>query len=254
VLEFPYISDMFKILTFTIFIYIFSCSTNQEPELPVPEKVILVPHAPDTAAIEIGIDAVPEFDGIQVQWYDLNDFNVSTYTVYRKSESETFFREIKEIDLETASAGFDTTYIDGSVQQGLEKNIYYSYYVTATNKDDKEGPSSDTLRYLLLEKPEINRPNSETFTQNELPTFDWEFPGVIPDNYILRIEDDFTKQIVFVRRFQVENYFPAQSIILATVENPPIFTTGIYRWRIDSIGPDDETSGSESLWLSFFVN
>jgi len=253
VLAFPYISDMIKKFTYVIFMFILSCSSNQEPELPVPEKVILVTHSADTLELETGIDAVPDFDGIQLQWYDLNDQNISIYTVYRKSGSETFFDPIKEIHL-PASAGFDTTYIDGSSIQGLEKKIYHSYYVTATNKDGKEGPASDELKYLLIEKPLVNQPNYVSFNQGELPVFYWDFPGLDPEYYILRIEEDFTNDLIFIRRFKRDDYGSSQILDLSEVENPPSFVPGVYRWRIDSIGPDEETSGSESKWLTFFVN
>ena len=101
---------------------------------------------------------------------------------------------------------------------------------------------------------------------DELPVFYWNFPDVIPDSYILRIQEEFTDRIVFVKEFQVTEYFSNQSFDLGDstkIENPPQFVSGfMYRWRIDAVGPgilnpddpDKNYSGSESQWFTFIAN
>ena len=73
--------------------------------------------------------------------------------------------------------------------------------------------------------------------------------------YILRIEDGFD-QLRYVHVFQVTEYFNNQSLDLNdTIKVPalPDFQPGLYKWRIDSIGPDEDHSGSESNWAVFFI-
>ena len=85
---------------------------------------------------------------------------VSRYIdVYRQKENETFFRKIWTIDLETASAGDDVSYIDDSDNVGI--NLYNFYYLKTRNSDGVEGQPSDTVQYNLLIKPELSRPNGE---------------------------------------------------------------------------------------------
>ena len=104
-----------------------------------------------------------------------------------------------------------------------------------------------------MQKPLPVNPNGTTVMG--MPVFYWSFPDVIPDSYILRIQEDFTERVVFVREFQVTNYFNDQELDLSTVSNPPEFISGfIYLWRIDSIGPEPESSGSESQWYTFIAN
>ena len=231
-----------------ITLFLFSCTSTDGPILPAPGKVSMVPHSDDMAEIELGIDAVPESDGIQVQWFDLNDRNIESYRIYRRNESETFYKLIKTIDLEKASAGSDTTYIDND--PNLKLNSYNYYYVTAVNKD-AEGLPSDTIRYYLYEKPETTGPSGSI---NVNPVFYWTFP-VLPDSFILRIEEYFTERIYFIRKFQSNYDHDWQELDVSQIENPPIFPSNQqYRWRVDIIGPDSESSGSESGWLTFIIN
>ena len=56
--------------------------------------------------------------------------------------------------------------------------------------------------------------------------------------------------------FQVIDYFNNQTLDLNDediVTGLPEFPPGLYKWRIDSIGPDEDHSGSESNWAVFFI-
>ena len=237
---------------YLLIVFVLACDNPQKPELPTPAKVVMVPRSNDMAAIERGIDAVAESNGIKLQWFDLNDRNLKIYSIYRRKTNETYFRIIKTIDLETAFPGQDTVYIDNDPQ--LPLNTYNYYYVTGTNKDDLEGTPSDTLKYKLLEKPNTIKPNGDIIIG--LPVFEWSFPQSIqPDSFILRIEEEFTNTLHYVAKFQSNYGDPSETLDLSQVSNPPVFNSGqSYRWRIDSIGPDAETSGAESAWLVFFIN
>ena len=233
-------------------IVIIACSNSQDPVASAPGKIVFVPKEPDTAIIERGIDAVPDRDGIYLEWFNPGDINIRYIDVYRMREGETYFKKLpRSIDVESASAGEDTTYIDAPDDIAFNINTYY--FLRARNEDGVEGPASDTLGYKLMQKPFLSRPNG-TITSG-LPVFYWSFPNVIPDTYILRIKEDFTNRIVFVREFQVTEYDAEQELDLNDVNNPPEFTSGFtYLWRIDSVGPEPLASGSESQWLTFIAN
>jgi hypothetical protein len=230
---------------------IFGCKNSSEPTLPPPDKVLMVPRSSDMANIEMGIDAIPESNGIKLQWFNPHDNNLKIYSVYRRESLETYFRVIKTIDLETAFPGQDTVYIDDDPD--LPLNRYNYYYVAATNKDNLEGTPSDTLKYLLLEKSQTYQPDGETISG--LPVFDWSFPETVtPDSFILRIEEEYTNYLFYICKFQSDYNQPAQTLDLAQVSNPPSFDSGgAYRWRIDSIGPDSSNSGAESAWKIFYI-
>jgi hypothetical protein len=239
------------LLYFLPIIVIIACSNPQDPVASVPGKIVLVPKEPDTALVERGIDAIPDREGVYLEWFNPGDNDLRYIDVYRMRDGETYFKKIRSIDLESASAGEDTTYIDAP--EDLIFNINNYYFVKAVNQDGVEGPASDTLKYKLMQKPVLSRPNGTIVTG--LPVFYWSFPNVIPDTYILRIREDFTNRVVFVREFQVTSYFAEQELDLSEVDEPPEFNSGFtYLWRIDSVGPEPLSSGSESQWQTFIAN
>jgi len=239
---------------------IIACSDTGGPTVSEPGSVVFVAKTADTDSVEQGIDAVPDQNGILLEWETLKEENLKYYDIYRQRDGETYFKKIKSIDIETASTGEATRYIDDP--NDIIFNIYNFYYIRAVNKDGISGAPSDTVQYKLMQKPILVRPKGETITG--LPIFEWNFPDVIPDSYILRIMEEFTERIIFVREFQTEEYFSEQSLDLATKANPPEFISGFtYRWRIDSVGAgiirnDDGSelnySGSESEWSTFIAN
>jgi hypothetical protein len=138
---------------------VFSCDKTGEPIVPDPGNVKMVEHtaADDTMAVERGIDAIPESDGIFLAWYALKEEKVNKYKIKRKG-SESFFDVIKIIDPKTAPPGKDTTFVDDNSGAGLPLgDYYYEYFVTATNQDGKESSVIDTVRYMLLPEFQIRR-------------------------------------------------------------------------------------------------
>ena len=232
-----------------------ACDNGGEPDLPTPDKVGMVAHTfiNDTLVVEQGIDAVPESDGIFLAWYSLRDPNISRYTIYRM-KGETYFQPLRSIDLENASPGKDTTYTDDNQEAGLDLNVYYSYFVTATNKNGEEGMPLDTVKYLLIDKPQLIRPNGEFYDPQSdgLPLLEWKFVD-IQDQYILRIENILFEQVHYIGIFQSNYDNDLQITDLNAIENFPPFAPGDYRWRIDSVGPEADDSGAESNWYVFTI-
>ena len=104
---------------------IIACSDSNGPNTDVPGKLTFVTKVPDTAVVEIGIDAIPDKEGVLLEWYKSNDRNIRYIDIYRQKDGETFFRRIWRIDLETASSGQDISYIDESEDIGFNKYNYY---------------------------------------------------------------------------------------------------------------------------------
>jgi len=247
---------MKKLIILFLSILIFSCSPTEPPESNPPQRVSLVPRSSDLAAIEKGIDAVPVFDAIQIQWHKLHDPDLSHYRVFRKGGNYNYFARIAEIDLETTSSQWDTTYLDiitVNEEEDPRFNYEYLYFVRAV-KNGLESVNSDTAKYLLWQKSVLTYPpNTEPLDS----LLSWQFPGDVdnPDSYILRIETDYPYLLHFARRLQPYPYGDNdQTLNLNQLENPPSFSTGIYRWRIDIVGTDSTASGSESNWRTFTYN
>ena len=243
-------------------IFLIACDTGGDPKLPTPGKVKMVSHSftDDTLAVERGIDAVPESDGIYLAWYSLRDANIKQYNIYRwegrKDEEFVFFGDpwrVIDLDVARPGSGKDTTFTDDNKESGLDLNAFYSYFVTATNKDGLEGVAEDTLEYMLLDKPETRWPDGQTFDSalDSLPILSWDFADV-PDQYILRIENSFN-QLHYVGIIQVTEYFISQTLDMDTIADLPEFTPGVYTWRIDIIGPYLNISGAESKWKVFII-
>jgi hypothetical protein len=246
----------------TLVVLFTACDTGGDPKLPAPGKVQMVAHSftDDTLAVERGIDAVPESNGIYLSWYSLRNANIDKYNIYRwkgrKNEQFAYFSKFKVIDLNISrpGSGKDTTFTDDNEESGLELNAFYSYFITATNKDGLEGTAEDTLEYMLLEKPETRWPDGQTFDSavDSLPILSWDFADV-PDQYILRIENNFN-QLKYIGIFQVTEYFSSQTLDMDSIADLPPLTPGTYIWRIDIIGPYVDTSGSESNEKVFIIN
>jgi hypothetical protein len=242
----------FVILVVCVGIF-YACNDNTGINSQVPSRVKMVMRSQDTASVELGIDAVPESDGIQVQWQKLYHPSLRYYHLWRKGEYDLTFTRIKVIDPERSSQGGDTTYIDMDIN--FDPPTYYFYFVAAANKEGNEGTPSDTVKYMLLDKAILISPDQGVIDSNFI--FKWEFNTEHhpePQEYILRIEEAFTKKMIYSHVFWNENLLPGVFTLNLSDKEPDFaIPEGNYRWRIDCIGEDAESSGSESEWLHFMI-
>jgi hypothetical protein len=106
---------------------------------------------------------------------------------------------------------------------------------------------------MLVDKPELDHPDGESYDPDldGLPTLYWNFVE-IPDQYILRIDNSFD-QVQYIRQFQSSYENNYQTLDLSNIPDLPVFNGGVYKWRIDAIGPDENLSGSESNWKVFII-
>ncbi len=249
-----------KYLFLLFIVVLVSCSPESGEKLPPPQEIIMVEKISDMDTIESGIDAVPDINGIFIQWYLIMEANIESYNIYRKGWEENTFSRIATIPVEGVISSFDTIYsyidADTSLVLNIPEYIYY-YYVTATNIDGVEGYKPDSLtqsRYLLWHKP-ITNETQQNITINEQPILSWYYQNTIPPNYyIIRIENLWTEKLIWTGQFQDQELDGDVEVDLSAVPNPPEYQSGtMYRWRIDAVGTDPLFGGSESKWKTFTV-
>ena len=139
----------------------------------------------------------------------------------------------------------------------MTENPYY-YYVTAVNEDGQESLPSDTVWYQLIQKANLTEPMGTTFTNPEVINFKWVFTSnPLPHVYILRIEDDFTDELVYIDWVEpIPNYDQIFRTHSLTADQLKRFAINgrPYRWRVDAWEKDPIHYGSESNWGSFTIN
>ncbi len=256
---------MFWLLIFLIFFTSCEKGTNKKAEPPMPVQLVLRPPGADTLNSEPGIDAVPtpegEMNQIQIQWYRHPQIkSLEKFNIYRSDEplGDKNYQLIGTVQANNAGQP-DTIYFD---TQDLQLNVRYYYYVTAVNKDLVESESSDTVSYKLLEKPVKLSLNANANVISE-PTMNfewWMMSGNTPDQYILRIERFYSKDVhilAYITYVNTEYGAQSQSFRIEGDSLKWIFPDGKYRWRVDCVGREDVVhqyfEGSESNWKPFNV-
>ncbi|MDQ7052132.1 MAG: hypothetical protein Q9P14_04280 [candidate division KSB1 bacterium] len=234
-------SVAFAILA-TTFVLFFNLACNSSPmdtveRLPAPK---LLPSPPDTALVEIGIDAVEFGDFIQLDWEPAAGAKPAGYRIYRSEDVRTDFTML--VDL----MGERTTYIDSS---GIELGTRYYYFITALDDDRAESLPSDTLSYLLIEKASLL-----SNTNEPRPTFFWHVGAIPAEYYVLKLIEADTDRRIWVTRVK-SSYSQSEQVKFnqdgtAAVDSLSVGVS--YKWRVDIIGPASN-SGSESPWKSFVL-
>jgi hypothetical protein len=246
-----------------LFIYL-ACYPEEEVKDSPPDRVILVEKTvyADTLENEPGIDAEASLiadapNTIQLMWRRHTQASkLSHYNIYRRDTTAVPFifdlLDMKDVDPLNLN---DTIYID---TKDLIKNIRYSYFVTAVDKNDLESSHSDTVSYMLIEKAIdlfLNNHTAPVISSPEL-LFKWSVEGgQTPDNYFLRIERNIGHSffpLVYVKEIQSTFQTPQPYSVKGDWIKQK-FENGEYRWRIDCVG-SDLFSGAESDWSSFTVS
>jgi len=230
-------------LIFSTIFAILACSKKINQSSLKPPKVKLVAAVADTSRIEQGIDAVPTLDAIRIEWYASEDERVKGYEIYRWRENIG----INFVKLATTMES-DTAFEDLIPNT----NTTYYYYVLAVNDEDLKSESSDTVKYMLLQKATGLRPVGEI--ENTKPLFTWNDANQA-NEYIIRVQESTTGAIVWVSVVQADYGNMTQSIRYNADQKawPSELQTGKeYQWRIDVRG-QNLSSGSESKWVGIKI-
>ncbi|MBN1997405.1 hypothetical protein JW935_07630 [candidate division KSB1 bacterium] len=205
---------------------------NPDPLPPAPD---LIRTLPDTSIIEGGIDAIPEYDAIRIEWIDRPIYE--KYALYRKAANEDVF-----LLLHFSPAG-DSAFTD---MINISLNTRYYYYLKGMDENGNWSAPSDTLNYLLI--PKVNNLVYSTSDSS----FYWSRQEIPPRSFIVKLFTKADNRLVW--RCQIEPiYHQSVQYVKFNVDGTAKqqLQSGIwYIWRIDSVGPA-QNSGSESGWNSF---
>jgi hypothetical protein len=227
------------------FLFFFSNSCQEDPQPEPPGRVIIIPKSDEFAQEEHGIDAVPESDGIFLEWRPNQEKNLTGYIIYRSDFFNKNYLEVGRVG--EVYQQIDTTFIDESV----DLNKTYYYFVRAIDDLDQVGDPSDTVDYKLLEKPQLLSP---TGVLDSLPDFRWNYLDPIPPNeFVFRLQKKINQNVfeyIGVTVRTISYSFPETWNLkdLGITEN---LSKGEYLWRIDPFGINQ---GSESAWTRFIMN
>ena len=226
--------NMLYVLSTVIF-FLACQNSGTEPNYTLDPPVLLPP--PDDLAVdERGLDAVPEYDAIQVEWMRREDV---TLYLYRRAETEKDFSRIY-----TASES-DSIYLD----RQIELNRHYDYFLIADDGTVKSEPS-DTLGYKVVAKAY----HLTTVVSDSL-VFYWQLQESPPDVYVLKLYDDFADEPVWFSQIQ-SSYSGLEERVGFNWDSqawiPELKAGHRYRWRVDIVGPSTH-SGSESAWQYFLI-
>jgi hypothetical protein len=213
------------------------CDTQptQHQEAVPPPYFVLAPD--DTTQAEYGVDAIPESDAIFLQWQRATVHD--RFRLFRRTRDEKSFTFIATL------SGADTTFIDP-----VAVGIRCYYYLIAGDEGENWSAPSDTVDYLLIDKAAqlkvLFGPPIE---------FQWQFQGTNPGQYILRLVDEESAQLVWLSLVRSAYQGPQEKANYnwdGEAKEPVLVSGRRYRWRIDCRG-SEKHSGSESVWQRFIV-
>ncbi len=219
---------------------ILSCQNDTVSSGKRPGIVQFVAKSDEAAADETGIDAIAEDDAIYLEWRQQEDSEIAKFEVYRAAEDEEAFQLIDTVE--------DTFYVDDA----LEINIRYYYYVLAVNYDQAKSASSDTIDYKLLEKPSRLSPNGSV--QSRTPLFQW-VDETQANDYIMRLMRSDNEVIIWSTIVPANFGSSFQQVQFdsdGTAADHELTAGVAYQWRIDIMGPENNC-GAESAWTSFQI-
>ncbi len=227
-----------------IFIFIFTaffwrCSDDVN-KTPPPAKVRLVEKSGEGSVAEHGIDAVPESDGIMLEWYLNSERTLAGYAIYRSELDSANYRQIAKVRGDYQQ--IDTSFTDSTVAL----NQVYYYFIRAFDKEDQYSESSDTVFYQLVEKPVLLKPTQNAATVAR-PRFQWN--NMATDSFYIRIRNVNSNETKVIGRTIKYGYPEDWALQEFGVDS---LKSGSYQWRIDAVG--GANTGAESHWAFFRVN
>jgi len=250
------------LISFILFCLFAACDDGTGPEKipPEPPKMVAKNSSSDTTAYEImGIDALEGLEnGIRIMWYEHSQrSSLDYFFVYRSEDPQGLINYPRIAQVEPDGEFIqDSVYHSYADLNELEEKVRYRYYVTAVDEKGLESQPSDTVEYELIQKASLTAPLGSNLINPDRLIFFWSFPqNPLPNGYVLRIEDEFTDDLVYVEWVEPLDDFDnnyrthtLDSLQLRdfTVNNRP------YRWRIDAI--QSLHYGSESSWGTFTIN
>lgn len=231
---------------FLIFILVFlnfQCSPEGEKLGEKPSPVVMIEGVSDTSPAEKGIDAVPEGNGIQIEWIPSSDPYVIGYELFRSDKRYESYRLVADVDVLKKR---DSVYVD--ILDASMLNTRFYYYIYAISDTEVKSDASDTLSYMLIEKAMDLSPQGNI--SESKPEFSWKDPNN-PQKaaYVIRLKEALNDDLIWIE-WVPSNYEDTQTVEYNSSGGADLdsLLTGMdYLWRVDIIGTE-ENSGSESQW------
>ncbi|MBS1272296.1 MAG: hypothetical protein MAGBODY4_01437 [Candidatus Marinimicrobia bacterium] len=163
------VRDFIILLIFTFTTALHSCVTDVEDPTPPPAPDWNYPSEAGAIPPE-GVRAVEGEDGIRLEWQPFSDNDINEVRIFRADSAAVDFDRIGVVTEQNNL--LENFYEDFSAP--LDTIVYY--YLRAMDKSDNRSKISETLRFNLLQKPnlsEFEEPPPAT------PKFTWfiEPPG-----------------------------------------------------------------------------
>ena len=224
------------ILILTTSFTILKCSKKTVNPDEKPENIQLILHGSDMEVVERGIDADSDVDGILICWRKPEDQDIDYVEIFRGNSEQNEFDLIVKVFLP------DTLHVDTKVPFHQRQ----FYYALSVSEEGIKSSSSDTLSYMLLEKPMDLTPSG--ITNETGPILKWRDPNQAHE-YIIKILEAGADDVVWISKI-ASNY----EEVLSVVYNADGHAKALelqrgkdYIWRVDVVG-GQTNSGSESQW------
>ncbi|MBU4446764.1 MAG: hypothetical protein L6422_05450 [Candidatus Marinimicrobia bacterium] len=237
-----------------LMIFIYRCGESIEDPDP-PARPLWVEKSAPTDTIESGLRPYNDGNGILLEWHPNLEEDISGYKLYRTGEDiENKFALIADINAFKIS-GADTFFIDDLVQL----NIDYFYYLKAYDQAENKSGASDTIRYRLIEKAEPLKPSGTV--NNYTPEFEWHDFTNFTYEYVIRVESFLSREVIWISRIRRSNYTDFSQKISYNSDGSAALNSlesgTTYQWCIKSISLVDnrnfDIGGSISNWGYFII-
>ncbi len=211
-----------------------------------------VPQSEPDAVSESGIAEDTATVGIFLQW-DAT-WGAAGYKLYR---SDTTSADSVPFDFSivaniTSSLG-DTSTVD---RKSILIGVRYYYYLIAYGTDGSLSESSDTINYLLFNRPKLGTPVSGISVSRSLLHFSWSDPT--SGGYtVIRLKDISVippATIWVSKRFEVFEGYPDRLFDFDSTAVSDMVSGETYQWRVDRFFLNKSGrpwSGSRSVWGLF---
>jgi hypothetical protein len=248
-----------KCLFITILIFFFllllaGCDDEPVNKVNPPARVVLIASSADTSAVESGIDAIylansPDQNAIFFEWRPNSENTLAGYEIYRSTFANQNYTSLVRV-IENFGV-IDTLYIDNSISL----NTRYYYFIRAFDEFEQYSDPSDTISYEIIENPVLSSPVG-IIGNITAPLFIWDFPSLaVPQYFVFRLEvsENEIYRNLYSKLVEISvDYDPHQEWTLTELIPGAALSPGKYRWRIDSIGSEDN-QGAESAWFVFII-
>ena len=240
---------LFGTLIMTLWLLWAGCDLGSDGDTMLPDPPVVLPSSECTSPDEQGIDAVPEWDWIRLEWWVGSEEDLAGYEIYRRREGEVVDSLIVVLPIEEIP-GDVAFYVD----EGVDLHVRYFYTIKAFDEADNVSTVSDTLTYMLLSKLRPDQPHGDIVERTPEFVFQWGDDPLPIIHYVVKVTDVmgiylWVSDLIIAQEH--ENLVRIVYNVDGRAKSDSL-EPGVYRWRVDGVG-SEEYSGSESHWMPFKV-